>query len=494
MSYQDFTERMSKIADVNYSIAVLHWDKEVNLPPKGAQHRSQQIATLSGISHEMFTDPEFGKMLDDLSEKNGLDELQRKNVALIRKDYNKQKKYPTSFVIELSKTTSESYHAWVKAKKAKDYSLFREALGKLVKLKRQETEIVGYEDHPYDALVDEFEPGAKTKDLAELFADVREKLVVFVNKLKEKSQVNADFLYKNYPSGKQWDYGLKVLAQMGYDFDAGRQDVSPHPFTTNFSPNDVRVTTRIDENDLGNMIWSCIHEGGHALYEQGLPTEQYGLPLGSYLSLGIHESQSRLWENNVGRSLAYWKANYANLQSVFPENLGNVELLDFYKAINRVEPNLIRTEGDELHYHFHILIRFEIEKGLIEGSLEVDDLDQVWNQKYRDYMGVEVPNDSKGILQDIHWSHGSIGYFPTYSLGSFYAAQFYAQAEKEIPGLASQIESGDSSQLLTWLQQNIHQHGRRYTAEELCRKITGESLNFDYFMKYVESKYAGIYN
>jgi carboxypeptidase Taq len=281
---------------------------------------------------------------------------------------------------------------------------------------------------------------------------------------------------------------------MGYDFESGRQDESSHPFTTNFSPEDVRVTTRINVNDINEMIWSCIHEGGHALYEQGLPSEEYGLPSSEYVSLGIHESQSRLWENNVGRSLLYWKANYPKLQNAFPENLKSVNTEDFYKAMNIVKPSLIRTSADELTYHFHVLIRFEIEKALIEGLIEVNELPAYWNQKYKEYLGIEVPNDSSGVLQDIHWSHGSFGYFPTYSLGSFYAAQFFAQAKKEITGLEAEIEKGNMKPLLDWLREKVHRHGKYYSAEELCIAISGEKLNFKYFMDYATKKYTKLYD
>ena len=280
---------------------------------------------------------------------------------------------------------------------------------------------------------------------------------------------------------------------MGYDFEAGRQDISEHPFTTHFNPQDVRVTTRIDEKNFGNMLWSCIHEGGHALYEQGIPTETYGTPIGNAVSLAIHESQSRLWENNVGRGLPFWKANFKALKKQFPKNLAGIGLQKFYKGINKISPSPIRTESDELHYHFHVLIRYEIEKGLVEDSLDPAKLKTIWNDRYKEYLGLDIKDDKTGILQDIHWAYGSIGYFPTYSLGSFYAAQFYAQAKKDIPDLEMKISSGNNQVLLDWLRKNIHQHGSRYNPNALCKRITGETLNFKYFMDYVKKKYAGVY-
>ncbi|MFK7984010.1 MAG: carboxypeptidase M32 [Saprospiraceae bacterium] len=492
--YQDYVTIMQKRADVDYAIGLLSWDKETYMPEKGARFRSQQVATLSGISHEIFTDKKLGKTLVELNDKaSKLDKRQAKNVKLSLKEYERSTKLSKEFVIKKSQTISKAFHAWVEARKANDFKVYKKELSAVVDICREEAELIGYKDHPYDALLDIYEPDAKTKDLTILFKDVREQLVDFVKELKDKSQVKDSFLYKKYDKDKQWEFGLKLLKNMGYDFEAGRQDLSEHPFTINFSPEDVRVTTRVDENDFMNMTWSCIHEGGHALYEQGLPSDQYGLPLGAYISLGIHESQSRLWENNVGRSLPYWKAHYKGLKKQFPKNLGAVSTKKFYKAINKIQPNLIRTEADELHYHFHVLIRFEMEKGLMEGTLKVDNLDEVWNAKYKEYLGVKVPDAKHGILQDIHWSHGSIGYFPTYSLGSFYAAQFFQQAEKEIPNLLEEIENGNNQPLLDWLRENTHQHGRYYNAEELCKKITGEKLNFKYFMKYARQKFGGIY-
>ncbi|MDQ3046206.1 MAG: carboxypeptidase M32 [Bacteroidota bacterium] len=493
-NYSLYRDTLRKIADVNYSAAVLNWDQETYMPPKGAELRAQQLSTLAGISHELSTSAELGTLLIALNEEKDLSEKEKRNVKQSLKNYNDNKKYTTAFVQELSKTISETFQAWQKAKSENNFSLYAPFLEKLVKLKREECKLLGYKAHPYDALLDQYEPGAKTADLETLFGDVREQLVAFVQKITAKEQNPDSFMFSHYDKDKQWQFGIELLTQMGYDFEAGRQDVSSHPFTTNFNSQDVRVTTRTNENDLNEMIWSCIHEGGHALYEQGLPLSEYGLPSGEYVSLGIHESQSRLWENNVGRSLAYWKANFPKLQKAFPENLSMVKSEDFYKAMNIVKSSLIRTSADELTYHFHVLIRFEIEKALIEGSIEVKDLPDYWNKKYKDYLGIDVPDNTKGVLQDIHWSHGSFGYFPTYSMGSFYAAQFYAQAKKEIPDLEMEIEKGNMKPLLNWLKEKVHVHGKFYSAEELCKEITGEKLNFRHFMEYAKSKYAALYD
>ncbi|MFT5166643.1 MAG: carboxypeptidase Taq, partial [Saprospiraceae bacterium] len=376
---------------------------------------------------------------------------------------------------------------------ANDFALYRDALKEMIDIKREEATLLGWEDHPYDALLNDYEPGFKSAQLDTLFTDVRRQLVDFAAGIRAQNQVDNSFLYRFYPKQKQWDFGLSILKTIGYDFEAGQQDISTHPFTTSFGATDVRVTTRIDEHNFGSMTWSCIHEGGHGLYEQGFLMEEYGLPLGKAISLGIHESQSRLWENNVGRSLHYWKAHYAGLQDAFPGNLKSIDVNTFYKGINKISPSLIRTDSDEIHYHFHVLIRYEIEKALMEGTVEVDNLDQLWNEKYKTYLGIDVPDANHGILQDIHWAFGLIGYFPTYSLGSFYAAQFFNQAKKDIPNLLEKIERGKNQDLLKWLRDNIHVHGQYYTANELCEKITGETLNFQYFMDYVKEKYAGIY-
>lgn len=495
MSYNDYKTRLAKIADITYTIALQSWDQETYMPEKGAAFRAQQIATLSGIAHEMASSDSLGKLLEDLNKNSkDLSEKEKRNAARSLKDYKKQKKYTTEFVELLSRTTSECFQAWQKAKRASDFSIYAPHLTKMVDLKKKEADLLGYEGHPYNALLDQYEPDAKVADLDVLFKDVREQLVAYVKQIADARQNDDSFMFKHYPKDKQWDFGIELLKQMHYDFEAGRQDISIHPFTTSFSSLDVRVTTKILEDNLKSMIWSCIHEGGHGLYEQGLLPSEYGLPSGEAISLGIHESQSRLWENNVGRSLPYWKANYAKLQSYYPENLKNVSLEQFYKAVNLVKPSLIRIEADELTYHFHILIRYEVEKALMEGKIKVAELPEYWNARYKEYLGVKVTSDAEGVLQDIHWSHGSIGYFPTYSLGSFYAAQFFNQAKKDIKDLEKKIEEGNLLPLLEWLREKIHKHGKFYSAEELCTKVTGEKLNFKYFMDYAKHKYNNIYN
>lgn len=493
-TYNQLVEHIQKIADLQYATAVLHWDKEVNLPPKSIEGRSRQIATLDGMAHQLFVSAKTRELLQELEASFiRLDESKKKNVVLLHRDFERAEKLDEAFVMRRSRLISQSYHAWRQAREENRFDLFAPALEALVEIKKEEAERIGYQEHPYDALLDEFEPGYRSSKLDPLFADVRQQLVDFAAAIREKEQVDDSFLRQHYPDQQQWDFGLELLRRIGYDFDHGRQDRSPHPFTITFNSRDVRVTTVVDEDNLANMVWSCIHEGGHALYEQGLPFEQYGMPLGAAVSLGIHESQSRLWENNAGRSRSFWETHLELLKDYFPRQLEQVDLDRFFKGINKVAPSPIRIESDELHYHFHIMVRYEIEKALVEGSLSVKDIPSVWNQKYKDYLGLDITSDNQGCLQDIHWAHGSIGYFPTYSLGSFYAAQFFAQAEADLPELQEQMASGDTSALLQWLRENIHQYGRMYKADELCEKITGEPLNFRYFMDYAKKKYGAIY-
>jgi carboxypeptidase Taq len=492
--YHSFKEQMRRVADVKYSSAVLQWDQETYLPAKAATVRGQQIATLSELAHQLFTDEKLGALLSELSQRNDLADEEKKNVALTLEDFTKNKKYSSEFVRRLSEQTNRSFHAWIEARKQDSFLVFENELDALIELKKQETEILGFKDHPYNALLNEFEKGCTVDLLDKTFAGLLPSLKELLDRIIKKEQVDNFFLKQHFPRQEQWNWGLHLINKLNFDFAAGRQDVSEHPFTINFSSTDVRVTTRVDENNLSSMTWSCIHETGHALYEQGLPESQYGLPLGESASLSIHESQSRLWENNVARSLPFWRYYLPELQQYFPKQLGNVSLHTFYKGINKVSPSLIRIEADEVTYHFHVYIRYELEKKLIEGSIKTKDIPLFWNEQYQKYLGISAETDKKGCLQDIHWSHGSFGYFPTYSLGSFYAAQFYSRAKQQIPDLENQLEHGKTESLLHWLRENVHQYGRKYTSEELCEKITGKPLDIKEFMDYLLHKYTRIYN
>jgi len=491
--YAEYKAHLQKIADTRYAIAVLQWDQETYMPEKGAGFRAQQVATLSEISHELFTRESFKNTLQDLMAGNDLDETEQKNVSLSWYDYTQQQKLPGEFVRALSEATSKSFQAWVSAKKADDFSLFEKDLAGLIELKKREAGFLGYEEHPYNALLNQYERGCTVSLLDKVFNALQQPLKELLNKITSCKQVDDQFVTRHYPKEKQWQFGMDIMKQLGFDFKAGRQDIAEHPFTTSFSSEDVRLTTRIDENDFNSMTWSCIHECGHGLYEQGLPSNFYGLPLGEFTSLSIHESQSRLWENNVGRSIDCWQHFYPEAQQYFPAQLKDVSLQQFYRGINKVQPSFIRTEADELTYHFHVLIRYELEKKLLGGTLQAKDIPAYWNEQYNKLLGVNVPNNKLGCLQDVHWSHGSFGYFPTYSLGSFYAAQFFATAQKNIPNLAGAITKGNFKPLLDWLRISVHQHGRMFTSEQLCTRITGEPLSIDFFIRYTTDKYKDIY-
>jgi len=493
MPYSDYVLQTRQIADLYHSIAVLSWDKEVYLPVKGAAGRSRQIATLSGMAHEMSTSESYGDLLRKLNTDTTLGDLERRNIALSLRNYNIATRFSRDFVEKKSAIVNASYHAWLKGRKLKDFKVFQPHLRKVVDLAREEAEIIGYEDHPYDALLDIYEKDLTVKRLEEVFGALKPELHDMLHQIRNAKQVSAACLAGTYSTTVQMGYGEKILQAMGYDFGAGRQDLAPHPFSISFGPGDQRVTTRVDERDLSYMLWSTIHEGGHALYEQGLPAELYGLPCGSAVSLGIHESQSRLWENHVGRSLDFWTHHYPAMQATY-QHLQEVSLQDYYRAINRVSPGKIRTEADELHYHYHVLIRYEIERDLIAGDLSTDELHERWRDSYSDALGITIDHDTEGILQDIHWSQGSIGYFPTYTLGSLYAAQFFDQACEDLDDLPAQMRGGDTDALLGWLREKIHVHGQRYDAEDLCQRITGKTLDASHFIRYARHKWSDIYD
>ena len=492
--YQQYRSSLQKIADVKYATAVLQWDQETYLPPKGSDIRGRQIATLSEIAHRHFTDDKIGALLNELNARNDLADKEKRNVQLSLENHNKSKKLPSDFVRKMSETVNISFHAWVQARKENSFTSFQKPLDDLLQLKKQEADMLGYQHHPYNALMNDYDKGLTIAITDKIFADLKPKLSALLDTIKNKPQPDNSFLHQYFNKDNQWQFGIELLKQIHFDFSAGRQDISEHPFTINFNTDDVRITTRIDENYFGNMAWSCLHEGGHALYEQGLPADEYGLPLSEYCSLSIHESQSRLWENCVGRGLAFWQHNIGLLKKFFPKQFNQLTPEQFYKGINKVQPSLIRTEADELTYHFHVMIRYEIEKMLIEGSIQTKDIPAYWNEHYQKYLGIKVPDDKRGCLQDVHWSHGSFGYFATYSLGSLYAAQLYTTVNKQNTALESEIAAGNNRDLWQWLKQHIYQHGRYYTSEELCRNATGEVLYSNYFIDYANKKYADIYS
>ena len=497
-AYQDLLQRSKEIALIGSTSAVLGWDQEVNMPPKGAEWRAEQSAYLSGLAHRKSTDPKINDLLLAI-EKSDLvsDPLGdvAVNVREWRHQYDRATKLPTEFVEIFSRTASLAQHVWAEARAKSDFSLYAPKLGELIELTKQKADYFGYDDKPYDALLDEFEPGEKTENVKRLFAGLREELVPFLQAIvNAPRQPDASIVEdRHYPVDRQRILGEMASAAYGLDYASARLDVSTHPFSTNFGPGDQRITTRFDPRNFGDSFFSVLHETGHALYEQNLPDEFFGLPRGDAVSLGIHESQSRTWENLVGRSRAFWQHFYPITRQLFPQTLADVSMEDFHFAVNAVKPGYIRVEADEVTYNLHIMLRFEIEQAIINEGLPVEEIPAAWNALFKEYLGLDVPDDSLGVLQDIHWSFGAIGYFPTYALGNLYGAQFFAQARKEIPDLDAHFAAGDFEPLLNWLREHIYQHGQRYRAHDLVQVITGEPLSYKPLMSYLRNKYSDLY-
>lgn len=492
-TYETLQTQLQKVFHLKAALGVLHWDQEVMMPQGAAAMRAGHISTLSGILHEQFID-HCGPLIDRLGDEvESLDTPQQLNLRAMQHDIRQMRKLPTAHVIALSQASSEALHAWTAARKASDFAAFAPHLSKLVELKIQETDYLGYEENPYDALIDQFEPKMRTSQVKAVFEPFKAELRGLLGQIQACPQVDDTFLRQAIPDQTQLSWTEVVLKAMGYDFNHGRQDISTHPFSLAVDPTDVRITTRVDEMDIREALYSSVHEGGHALYEQGLRLDQLGLPASEACSLSIHESQSRLWENNVTRSLAFWEHFFPQLAPLYPDKLIGKTPVDLYKAVNLVTPGLIRISSDELSYHFHIILRTELEDALINRQLRVEDLPAAWNEKVKTYLGLEVPSDSMGVLQDIHWSHGSFGYFPTYSLGSFYAAQFMDAAKAAIPGLDNEIREGRFDQLKAWLNREIHAQGRLYSSEELCQRVTGKPLDVQHFIQYAKAKYSQVY-
>ena len=498
------TTRLLEIQRINSAASLLSWDQETYMPAGGGEARAEQISTLQGIAHQKLVSPDIERLLATWidpqtgtihdSPGEAWDEPSRSLLREVWRDYSRAKKLPSDFVMTLSRECSLAQQVWAEAKEASNFAMFLPNLRTILSLKRQEAQYLGYRDSPYDALLDVYEPGSTIATLRPLFAQIKGRLVPLLKKIQQSSfQIDDTILFHTFDQARQLEFGRMVLIAMGYDFERGRLDLSSHPFTTSFHPTDVRVTTRVHEHDLQSCLFSCIHEGGHGLYDQGLDTRYYGTPLGDSVSLGIHESQSRMWENCVGRSRAFWRFFYPMLQQTFHHQLRALDGEQFYAAINRVKPSLIRVEADELTYNLHIMLRFEIEQDLIEGRTNPEDLPGIWNRKMEEYLGIVPTNDAEGVLQDVHWSFGAFGYFPTYTLGNLYSVQFYEQAKLEIPHLEDEIAAGQLMVLRRWLGQKIHRWGRMFTPDHLAQRVTGKSLDPEPFLSYVEKKYGEIY-
>ena len=477
--------------------ALLDWDQQTMLPEMASEFRSQQAIWFAGEIHRRKTSPQLGDLLGELSQSDLAVDPNSDTGATIRemkRDYDKQSKLPLKLVEELAGTTSRGQQIWIKARKADDFPKFAPVLKQIIHLKRQEAEALGYDDCPYDALLDEYEPQAKTKEVAEVLEALRKDLVPLVSEIADsRVEIPTEILRRKFPRLAQEAFVRKTSAYLGFDYQRGRLDTAHHPFCTEVGPHDCRMTTRFDENYFNCAFFGTLHEAGHGMYEQGLRSEFYGLPPGKYCSLGIHESQSRLWENLVGRRLSFWQHFYAIAQEKFPTALHDTALTDFYRAINQVKPSLIRVEADEATYNLHIIIRFQLEQELINGELEIDDLPTAWNERYQEFLGLTPPNDADGVLQDIHWSAGLIGYFSTYSLGNLHASQMFKTAEAELGDMDLMFRMGEFEPLLTWLNQNVHQHGMCYSSKELGEKVTGSPLSHAPLIAQLRQKLAPIY-
>jgi len=486
---------LSEIMDLNYISALLGWDQQTYMPSGGAEARGNQLALVGRLAHERSTSAEMGKLLDELKPYAASLDPDSDDARLVKvtaRDLDKATRVPSSHIVEFAQVTTLGQQAWVEARKKSDFSIFRPHLEKIVALRKEYASFFPDFDHPYDALLDDFEPGMKTADVKVIFEGLRPKLVGLIKAIAAKPQVDDSFLHQPFDPVKQWSFGEEVITKFGYDWKRGRQDKAAHPFTTEFSLNDVRITTRVDPDFLNSMLFGSMHECGHALYSQGVAPklERTGLERGT--SLAVHESQSRMWENLVGRSLPVWEYFYPRLQELFPQ-LSVVPLDKFHKGINKVRPSLIRVEADEATYNLHIMLRMDIEIALVEGKVAVKDLPAVWNAKMEEYLGIIPPDAATGVLQDVHWSSGMIGYFSTYALGNLISAQLWERINQDIPDLNEQFRSGKFETLLVWLRENVHCHGSKFEPQELIQKITGSRIDPAAYVRYLTKKFGEIY-
>ena len=493
----ELKKRFATVSDLRRAAAVLSWDQQTYMPPRGASARAEQLATLEKLAHEHFVADENGALLNDLAVDAAqlpYDSDDASMIRVMKRDYDKAKRVPPALVEELARAGSLAFEAWHQASAESNYKLFQPYLEKNVELRIQLANYLGYQDRIYDALLDQFEPEMTSAQVETIFTPLKKEIVALTQAVARKSNAVDDaVLHREYDEQKQWDFGLEVIRRIGFDFARGRQDKAPHPFTTGFALNDVRITTRVSKNFLSMMLFGTIHETGHALYDMGYRAELERTPLGGAASLGVHESQSRLWENVVGRSRGFWQYWFPRLREVFPARLADQTVESFYRAINKVEPSFIRVEADEVTYSLHVMLRFEIENALVERKLKVADVPEMWNVKMKEYLGIVPPNHAQGCLQDVHWSYGDLGYFATYSLGSMFAVQLYEKAVRDLPAIPEQIARGEFAELLGWLRKNVHTHGRKFTLDELARRVTGEPLQSRSYVAYLKKKFGEIY-
>lgn len=494
-AYKKLYDHMKETSVLGSCAGVLGWDERTYMPRGGSSHRGDQLALLAGIIHSRMTDPDVGRLLEDAEANAGYPlSPEAVNTRHWRRFYDRQTKLPKELVEEIARVTTVGQQAWSDAREKNDYASFKPTLGEIVKLKKEEASALSDGRGLYDALLDDYEPGETSENLKQVFKDLRDALVPLVEAIgNADSKPDLAILHRDYAEDRQESFGKMAAEAIGFDFESGRLDVTTHPFCSGLGPRDTRITTRYDRNELNQAFFGILHEAGHGLYEQGLDSDHWGMPMGEAISLGIHESQSRMWENFVGRSASFWSYFYPKLKEVFPEALSDVAVEDFVFAVNGVRPSTIRVEADEITYNLHILLRFEMELALIEEDLSVDDVPSLWNEKFKMYFGFEIENDTDGCLQDIHWSCGGIGYFPTYTLGNLYGAQFFDTAREEVGDLDAQFEAGEFEPLKSWLTEKIYRQGMRYLPAELAVEVTGKPLSHEPLVNHLTTKYSGLY-
>lgn len=493
--YSDLLHRAKTVSLLHSCSSALHWDQQTQMPKAGAAFRGEQLALLARLAHKEATEPKIRELLIAAeAERYPADSIEAANVRESRHAFDRAMKIPPRLVEELARVTALANEAWTDAREKSDFSLFRKHLEEIVQLKREEASAVGWKNHPYDALLDEYEPGATTADITKLFAELTAELVPIIQAIANaKRTPDRSILERDFPLDRQRLFAESAAAAVGFDFRAGRLDTTTHPFCSGFGPGDCRITTRYNPRAFHEAFFGVLHEAGHGLYEQNLPTDRYGEPSAQSCSLGIHESQSRLWENLVGRNRPFWEHFFPRLQQAFP-SVADVRLDDFHFAINAVRPSFIRVEADEATYNLHIVLRFEIEQALVSGDLPVADLPGAWNEKFQKFFNLTPSNDREGCLQDIHWAFGGIGYFPTYTLGNLYSAQFLQAARAALPNLEDEFRRGNFRDLRDWLVEHVHSQGRRFRAGQLCERTTGHPLSVRPFLDELRAKFFPLYD
>lgn len=490
----EFKEYVKNLEYIGNATAAIYWDTRVNMPKKGMPYRGELLGYLSSEQYKLQTSPELKAFLDEFSSAADLDDVTAAMVRELQRAYDHTMKIPAQEFREYSVATAAAEAAWEEARAKSDFSLFLPHLEKLIDYNRKFIGYWGHKGTQYDTLLDLYEPGATVESIGKAFAPLRDAIVSLLERIKAKgAQPDDSFFKKHFPAKDQEGFSRYVLEKIGYDFEAGRLDVSTHPFTVTLGVDDIRITTRYLEDEFRSALFSCVHEGGHAIYEQDIPNSLVGTTLHQGVSMGIHESQSRFYENIIGRSREFWKYFLPEAQKRFPQFEG-VSLEAFYRGINTVTPSLIRVEADELTYSLHVIIRFEIEKAIFNDGVAAKDLPALWNSKYKEYLGIEPGNDAEGVLQDMHWSGGSFGYFPSYALGNLYGGQFLNTLKKDIPDIYAQVAAGEFAPLHNWLKAKIHVHGAVYQPGVLLEMVTGEPLNAQYFIDYLNQKYTEIYD